>query len=117
MTDFQQHLRDFEKLTPKLEVLRRKDDAKLIYDILTGNLLWTDEIPLGSGVSLDGLRFVLRHRTGLLIGEDVPGYIPYWEEALARFPKWIGFSPDRVAYSPALRDFYLAEQAKVLADE
>lgn len=108
------YLRDLSLLAPAMEAVSKQERAKVFYDLFSGSLVWTDELPKRPVVSLDCLRFVLKHRTGLITGKLEPNYELFWNEAQAQFPKWIGFSADRTAYNPSLVEFYLTEQAKAL---
>ncbi len=112
-----QYVRDLATIAPALESLVRLKHAEPVFDVFSGSLIWTDEIPLGLELPLDCLRLVLRFRTGLIIGVAEPGLETFWKEAMSRFPRWIGFSKDRVSFSPALRDFYEVKRREALAED
>lgn len=81
-------------LAPTLNQLALVQDAECFYEILSGGLVWVDEIPdlstLPAG-TLEGLRGVIRYRTTLILGEPDQQYHEYWSEARKLFPNWPGF--------------------------
>lgn len=70
------------------------------YDLMTGGLIWTDEIPFRGPVQLvHALRPLWHFRTGLMFGEHWDGS-GYWELGLRMFPHWVGFHPSRRRLTP-----------------
>jgi hypothetical protein len=116
MDVIEQLYNDLSKIAASMEGLERRADAHKFYDILSGAIIWSDELPKSAPVSLDCLRFVLNYRTGLLIGQPEPMNKLFWEEAMRRFPKWIGFMPERVTYNPDLISYYIKERDRSLSD-
>lgn len=104
---------DLARVAASMEALEKQDDAKVFYEVLSGSLVWSDELPNTTGVSLDCLRFVLKYRTGLVVGEPQPHFELFWQEAVRQFPKWIGFSAERTIYNGALAAYYRRERKRV----
>jgi hypothetical protein len=100
-----------------MRALARSPDAKMFYELLSDSLVWTDEIPEVTADLVGGLRslrFVFRYRTSLMLGTPEGRYRPCWEEALALFPGWPGFDPDRRA--PELRAAYESFHAEAMRE-
>lgn len=116
MTNASHLTSDLADIAPYMTALRKDDAATVRYELLSGSLVWSDEIPRDSPVSKDCLRFVLRHRTGLIVGEESPPHGDLWREAVARFPQWIGFSPERVSPNDMLAKYYHAERERVFRE-
>jgi hypothetical protein len=104
---------DLSRIATSMEHLTKKPDAKVFYDTLSGSIVWTDELPKSTAISLDCLRFVLKYRTGLLVGEPEPSFQLFWQEAQLRFPNWIGFSLERTSYDDELKKYYTKERKRV----
>jgi hypothetical protein len=104
---------DLSRIAASMEALKKEDDARAFYDLLSGSLVWSDELPKNGAVSLDCLRFVLKYRTGLIVGEPQPSFELFWQESIRRFPNWIGFSVDRTTQNEALTAYYLQERKRV----
>jgi len=81
-------------LAPKLNQLPLVQGAECFYEVLSGGLLWRDEIPelaaLPTG-TFEALRGVIHYRTTLILGEPEEQYQACWSEAQRLFPKWPGF--------------------------
>jgi hypothetical protein len=107
---------DLSRIAASMEALKKKDDAKVFYDLLSGSLFWSDELPKTSPVSSDCLRFVLKYRTGLIVGKPEPSFELFWQEAIRRFPNWIGFSVDRTTPNEALTAYYRKERKRMLTE-
>lgn len=97
---------DLSRIAPLMESLKRKDNARVSYDILSGSLIWSDELPKSAHVSLDCLRFVLKYRTGIIVDNPQPSFEQFWQEAVRQFPNWIGFSTERSTPNEALINYY-----------
>jgi hypothetical protein len=104
---------DLSKIAKSMEALHAKPDAKVFYDIFSGALYWTDEMPKGGDVSSECLRFVLKYRTGLIVQEPEASFELFWQEAKRRFPNWIGFSSERTAPNQQLAAYYHCERKRV----
>ncbi len=105
------------EIVDPMRSLTASPDAKMFYELLSDSLVWTDEIPEVDPAHVGGrraLRFVFRYRTSLMLGRPEERYRPYWEEALALFPAWPGFKPERRA--PSLRDAYESFHAEAMRD-
>ena len=107
---------DLSRLSTSMEALEKKPNADVFYDLLSGAFIWEDELPQPDGVSLDCLRFVFKYRTGLIIGEIQSNLESFWEEAILRFPNWIGFSAERVEPNEVLAIQYFHKQQCIVND-
>lgn len=103
---------DLYRIASSMEAMAKRTDAAVFYDLLSGSIIWSDELPKTAPVSLDCLRFVLKYRTGLLVGEPQPSLELFWQEASRRFPNWIGFSSERTKYSEELVRYYVQERRR-----
>jgi len=104
-------------LAPILNQLTMFQDAECFYDVLSGGLLWRDEIPDASVLApgtFEGLRGGIRYRTTLILGEADQQYQDLWAEAKNLFPNWPGFSPAR--RSIELRSVCLELQSKAVGE-
>lgn len=113
MDESNQFMQSLALLAPTMSRLPKSESAQVRYELLSGSLIWSDEIPTDCFVDKDCLRFVLKYRTGLLIGETDPSCVSYWQEALRLFPDWIGFLPERRTFDQKLADFYHNERQRV----
>lgn len=73
-------------------------------EMISGAIFWSDEGVLEL-IALSrhhggSAKELLAYRTSLLLGEPREELRFAWEEAKARCPEWIGFRPERVAFSP-----------------
>jgi len=101
----------------KMEGLSKRENAEFGYHGLADAVYWDDEIPNDLSEDADnGLRFILRYRTTVLLGEPDAQWARFWEKGKASFPDWIGFSPDRIAPNDAISEFY-KESAGVFSDD
>ncbi len=85
-------------IAPQMRKLVHSAQAEVFYEMLSGSLIWTDEIPESSKRqpgSVECLRPVFRFRSSLIIGNPEEQYRPYWEEAERLFPNWPGFTTER----------------------
>ena len=73
-------------LVSSLTRLKRSESSKVRYELLSGSLVWSDELPSDSGYNKDCLRYVLKYRTGLIIGEPDSAFATVWQEALRLYP-------------------------------
>ena len=96
---------EYTRMAPTMEALQRSSSGCISYHLLADALYWSDEIPdQMNSFSENCLRLILRYRTTLILGSPDEKWQPYWDEAVRRFPKWIGFDLQRA--DPALKDFY-----------
>ena len=91
----------------QLSRLPFRDDAEVVYDLLSGAAIWLDEKPASSDHLFDSdfwyaMRAVWHFRTASILGEDAKNCELYWTTAKRLFPTWPGFAPQRC--SVALRD-------------
>ena len=80
------------------------------YELLSGALVWTDETrhffrrtPVQVIWALRGL---WAYRTSLMLEKPREELAGYWQLGLARFPRWVGFRPERRQATPALLKIY-----------
>lgn len=72
------------------------------YEILSGSLVWSDEIrPDTPYEVINALRSLFAYRTQLIRTNSEP-QIEVWTRCVAMFPKWIGFLPERRKPTPEL---------------
>jgi hypothetical protein len=97
------------------------EDANVYYEQMSGALVWTDEFPkprpprpMPPRDVIGCLRFILRYRTTVIIGEPDKMLEFFWNEAQRRCPNWPGFRPER--RSARYAEFYY-EQDRALADQ
>lgn len=99
-------------LAPLLEALPFDPSAALGYDMLAGGVVWSDELPEFDVVcrvhQWDTIRYVLRYRTTLILGEPEEAFREYWDEARRQFPRWPGFDERRLSVD--VRDAVLARE-------
>jgi hypothetical protein len=100
-------------LSPFLSSLKKSDSASIRYELLSGSLVWSDEIPTDVWLRNEWLRYVLNYRTGLIIGDPDPTLAVVWREAVGYFPNWIGFLPERTSYDSKLTEFYHKERSRL----
>jgi hypothetical protein len=111
------YLKELEQIAPAMESLRAKWWPRIHYHLLADALYWSDEFPPLSTLAENAMRPVLRHRTLLILGETPePKWEPFWTEAQAQFPRWIGFRRDRVNGNHALREALRAFRADANPD-
>ncbi len=112
MDEIEKLFQDLSLIAPAMESLTKSDHSTPFLERLSGSIVWRDELPKSAPVSMDCLRFVFKYRTGLLIGKPQPKLEAFWQQARKRFPLWIGFSPERVARSEELAEFYRRERRR-----
>ena len=82
-------------IAPLMRVLVCSPQAALSYEMLSGALVWSDELPEFRVLRLvhrwDVIRFVLRFRTTLILGDPNEELREYWDEARQHFSEWPGF--------------------------
>jgi hypothetical protein len=106
-----------KKIAPKLNQLQEHLDARVSYELMSGGLVWSDELPpweqLEPGES-HCLRAIWRFRSSLILGCPVEKFRPHWEEAQRLFPKWPGFNP--VRQDEQWRTYLVEAEEKSLRD-
>jgi hypothetical protein len=101
-------LEKLKSLGPKMESLKSHRFATLGYHALADAIYWSDEIPARLDYEEENaLRFLLRHRTMLILGEPLEDlFKTFWDMGRKSFPNWIGFSERRVSPDPSVIQFY-----------
>jgi len=80
---------------------------KVVYDIMSGALIWTDESNDELPFEVVGaMRCVFAYRTSLMLEKPREEFRPVWELGLEMFPKWIGFRLDRRQPTQELLQIY-----------
>lgn len=107
---------DVARLAPLLNHLTYQASACPHYELLSGALIWPDELPTERPLP-DGwcaIRPLFRHRTCMIIGIPLE-YSELWEVGKKSFPQWPGFRTDRCSPSNELKELY--EQSSRSWDE
>jgi hypothetical protein len=107
----------FGEIADAMRQLKPDAGAVLFYELMSDALAWSDEIPEMESQQVRAfrpLRFLLRYRTSLILGQPDQRYQEYWDEALTLFPEWPGFEPRRRAAE--LRQSYDQFRAQASAD-
>lgn len=106
-------MRDYQALAPALDGLRFNPDARFFFEMLSGGVVWSDELPPDSASTEEAIASALRgiwhYRTSLILGAPVERFKASWEAAQSAFPNWPGFHPSR-------RDTALAAKVKEIRD-
>ncbi len=106
-----------DKIAPKLNQLREDPNARVHYELMSGGLVWSDELPswdqLETGES-HCLRAVWRFRSSLIMGTPEEKHRASWERAQEVFPDWPGFLPQR--RSAIWRETFMEQRTKLLAE-
>ncbi len=110
---------DFRRLAEMLNQLRPDPNARLNYELFSGALVWSDELPLPKeheafDLNLSCFRGVLRYRTTLILGAPEEKFRPSWEKAKALCPNWPGFLADRQRPDPERIAFYEKRSVELL---
>ena len=75
--------------------------AKGQYELLSGGLMWPDEIskygaPERGLLSLDRVyRYLVAYRASITVGEERADFRPVWERVAREAPNWPGLRPER----------------------
>lgn len=113
MDELTPYLEQLRRISSVMESLKKKDTATLQYHPLADAVYWSDEVPSDLGPEAeDALRFLLRYRTALLIGQPEDEWRCFWEVGKQAFPNWIGFSQARVTASKSVVEFYRRSAAE-----
>jgi hypothetical protein len=80
------------------------------YDVMSGGLVWTDEtrrfFRRTPTEVIWALRALWAYRTSLMLNEPREELAGFWQYGLARFPRWVGFRPQRRKPTPKLLEIY-----------
>ncbi|WP_143206511.1 hypothetical protein [Singulisphaera sp. GP187] len=105
-------------IAPLMRGLARSRQATFSYEMMSGALVWSDELPEFRVLKLINhwqvIRFVLRFRTTLILEEPDEQFRKFWDEAHRRFPEWPGFAPKR--RSSQLREAFLIMESRAFAE-
>ena len=97
---------EIERLAPFLWSIKKQESADVEYRIFSDAFVWSDEIPdepIGDDLAL---KYLLRYRTSLLIGQPIAELESYWEAAKIAWQGWPGLSPERCQYSVDFKEKY-----------
>lgn len=102
--------RSLGQIAPYANRLTKDPASSPVYEGLSDSLLWEDEFN-GLGTQLvrrkidpgvaNVLRFLLRYRTTVILGEPDEKLQRAWEEGYRLFPNWPGFAPERCSIALA----------------
>jgi hypothetical protein len=87
-----------------MDGLARDPNARLSYDLLSGGLIWSDEVPNEPIGDMLMFRYLLKWRTDIILEKVHPDVWQYWSAAKSAFPKWPGFAPCRCTPNSELLD-------------
>ncbi|MEM6821481.1 MAG: hypothetical protein AAF558_06025 [Verrucomicrobiota bacterium] len=80
-------------------------DAVPAYELLSGGLIYDDEIPKDVDAEVSyGLRPLWYHRKRLILGETDSLWDEYWDTCYTLFPNWNGFLESRRKPTPTILD-------------
>lgn len=101
------NITNLKTIAPLLQSMSKDPHARVFYDITADALIWTDEFPLiADSDAISCLRYVLRYRTSVILGQPEVRYERYWSEVAAMCPNWPGFILERKSplLAPTYRD-------------
>jgi hypothetical protein len=110
---------DLAKIAPKLALLCEDPKARMYFELMSGALVWSDELPPVDQLEpaeSHRLRGVWRYRTSLILGQPEEKFRAGWERLLALCPSWPGFLADRRKPNPERIKYYHERSATSLAD-
>lgn len=110
-------LKDLESLAPKIGSLKVDPVARVYYELMSGGLAWTDELPALEKMNSNEfgvMRALWSFRSSLILGSPKEKYRFLWEESQRWFPSWPGFQPDR--QSETWKSRFQELEAKGLAE-
>jgi hypothetical protein len=101
-------LADFlDSLIPCLKSLQGDENAEPFFDYMGGAFIWTDERLRGLELYEMGcLRAIFRFRTSIVVQEPDERFQSLWNALKNKYPKWIGFAPERCSPNAALAERY-----------
>jgi len=97
-------------IAPILNSLPFNPEAECFYELMSGTLVWRDELPHVPPDQLCPMRFLFRYRTTLILSQPDPGLESFWHVATRLFPQWPGLHESR--RSTSLAAFYKQKKAK-----
>src|SRR5262249_25832570 len=99
-----------------LDGLKFDENAKRMYEYLSGGFLWSDEMPHDSPheSATTLIKALTAYRASLILNEERSEFKGLWDEARGRFPNWPGFRPER--FSPSLAGDLRRENSALLAE-
>jgi hypothetical protein len=103
-------------MTPILNGLVSIEEAEIAYQGVCDGLVWSDETPQSLDREQEQLfRYLIKHRTSLIMGESIPYLESLWNEARQTFPMWPGFKSVRCEPSVALVEYVTQARVKLAA--
>jgi hypothetical protein len=107
------NLEDYlDSMILKLRKLKRDISARVIYDMMSGALIWSDEEITDLTVEEMGcLRAIFRFRTSIIANESDERFRDLWDKLHAKYPDWIGFDPSRCQTNKELSKLYHQNKA------
>lgn len=90
-----------EKIIEKIRKLRYDPTASCSYEVMSGGLIWADEITNDIQLeimkhSLSGtFRCLFAYRASLIKGQEICELRPIWEKMINLFPNWPFFKEER----------------------
>jgi hypothetical protein len=110
-TDVESELR---VAAPVLNALDRLDPAATVmFDLMSGGLVWSDECPPPEQWdALGPARCLWNYRTGLILGAPPAAHDRLWRLAHEVCPRWVALHSDRVTPTPQLIEVATALKAR-----
>jgi hypothetical protein len=101
------------KLISEVRKLRYDSKANCNYELMSGGLLWTDEMTNDLlfqmlAVNNYSFRFVLAYRASVILEQENSEYVSYWNQWSVLFPDWPGFRKERC--NPKLKSLLLEKR-------
>jgi len=104
-----------DSVIARLKETQKDKDAYPFFDHMSGAFIWSDERILGlKGYEMGCLRAIFRYRTNLIVQEDDKRFESLWADLKAKYPDWIGFSPERCSPNHVLLARYKEIRSKPL---
>jgi hypothetical protein len=117
MDETTRYLKRLKTMAPGMRRMVKSDEATALYSVVADALYWSDEImKVEDTVADDLMRFLLRYRTTLILGQPNHALEVYWNEALRQFPQWIGFDPSRRTPNSELQRVYKRLKDQAMAE-
>jgi len=107
---------DFAKYARSLDSLPFQPDAKPQYEIMSGALIWRDELANLPPSEVGWYRSALAYRSSVIMGSPRREFESVWAALKAAAPNWPGLRPERCAQSSELRDILAKSGTKVKRD-
>ena len=102
--------RTLNQYSEHLDRIRWAGSELPFYELMSGGLVWDDEIRRDfqrtPSEVIGTLRFLWAYRTSLMLGQPREELAALWEYGLARFPRWVGFLPERRTPTQKLLEIY-----------